>query len=74
MVLSTNLYTQRRLCIQAMNTQVISYRLSTEEVLQLRQKGLPRESDSQIAQRLMREALGVSTSLSTSLQLLLMSG
>jgi hypothetical protein len=48
-----------------MNTQVISYRLSTEEVLQLRQKGLPRESDSQIAQRLMREALGVSISLST---------
>jgi hypothetical protein len=48
-----------------MNTQVISYRLSTEEVLQLRQKGLPGESDSQIAQRLMREALGGSTSLST---------
>jgi len=48
-----------------MNTQVISYRLSTEEVLQLRQKGLPRESDSQIAQRLMREALGGSTNLST---------
>jgi hypothetical protein len=48
-----------------MNTQVISYRLSTEEVLQLRQKGLPGESDSQIAQRLMREDLGVSTGLST---------
>jgi hypothetical protein len=48
-----------------MNTQVISYRLSTEEVLQLRQKGLPGESDSQIAQRLMREALGLSTDLST---------
>jgi hypothetical protein len=48
-----------------MNTQVISYRLSTEEVLQLRQKGLPRESDSQIAQRLMREALGGLTNLST---------
>ena len=48
-----------------MNTQVISYRLSTEEVLQLRQKGLSGESDSQIAQRLMREALGVSTRLST---------
>jgi hypothetical protein len=48
-----------------MNTQVISYRLSTEEVLQLRQKGLPGESDSQIAQRLMREALGVSTGSST---------
>jgi AcrR family transcriptional regulator len=48
-----------------MNTQVISYRLSTEEVLQLRQKGLSGESDSQIAQRLMREALGVSTRSST---------
>jgi hypothetical protein len=48
-----------------MNTQVISYRLSTEEVLQLRQKGRPGESDSQIAQRLMREALGVYTCLST---------
>jgi hypothetical protein len=48
-----------------MNTQVISYRLSVEEVLQLRQKGLPGESDSQIAQRLMREALGVSTRSST---------
>jgi hypothetical protein len=48
-----------------MNTQVISYRLSTEEVLQLRQKGRPGESDSQIAQRLMREALGVSTNMST---------
>jgi len=33
-------------------------------VLQLRQKALPGESDSQIAQRLMREALGVSTGLS----------
>jgi hypothetical protein len=39
--------------------------LSTEEVLQLRQKGLSGESDSQIAQRLMREALGVSTRVST---------
>ena len=48
-----------------MNTQVISYRLSTEEVLQLRQKGCSGESDSQIAQRLMREALGGSTNLST---------
>jgi len=48
-----------------MNTQVISYRLSVEEVLQLRQKRLPGESDSQIAQRLMREALGVFTRLST---------
>jgi hypothetical protein len=52
-------------CLQAMNTQVISYRLSTEEVLQLRLKRLPGESDSQIAQRLMREALGVSTKKST---------
>jgi hypothetical protein len=48
-----------------MTTQVISYRLSTEEVLHLRQKGRPGESDSQIAQRLMREALGVSTKMST---------
>jgi len=48
-----------------MTTQVISYRLSPEEVLQLRQKGLSGESDSQIAQRLMREALGVSTRSST---------
>jgi hypothetical protein len=48
-----------------MNTQVISYRLSTEEVLQLRQKGRPGESDSQIAQRLMKEALGVSTKMYT---------
>ena len=43
-----------------MSSQVISYRLSTEEVLQLRQKALPGESDSQTAQRLMREALGLS--------------
>lgn len=49
-----------------MNTQVISYRLSTLEVLQLRQKALPGESDSQTAQRLMREVLGVSTETSTS--------
>jgi len=48
-----------------MNTQVISYRLSTEELLQLRQKGLFGESDSQIAQRLMKQALGVYTQLST---------
>jgi hypothetical protein len=48
-----------------MTTQVISYRLSTEEVLHLRKKGRPGESDSQIAQRLMREALGVSTKMST---------
>jgi CRISPR/Cas system CMR-associated protein Cmr5 small subunit len=48
-----------------MTTQVISYRLSTEEVLQLRQKRLPGESDSQTAQRLMREALGVYTNSST---------
>ena len=48
-----------------MTTQVISYRLSPEEVLQLRQKGLSGESDSQIAQRLMREVLGVFTRSST---------
>src|SRR4028118_520131 len=45
-----------------MSSQVISYRLSTDEVLQLRQKALPGESDNQTAQRLMREALGLSTS------------
>ena len=44
-----------------MSSQVISYRLSTEEVLQLRQKALPGESDNQTAQRLMRETLGSST-------------
>jgi len=44
-----------------MSSQVISYRLSTDEVLQLRQKALPGESDNQTAQRLMREALGLST-------------
>jgi hypothetical protein len=57
-----------------MNTQVISYRLSTEEVLQLRQKRLPGESDSQTAQRLMREALGVYTRSSTKSTITLMSG
>lgn len=44
-----------------MSSQVISYRLSTDEVLQLRQKALPGESDNQTAQRLMRELLGLST-------------
>lgn len=44
-----------------MSSQVISYRLSTDEVLALRQKALPGESDNQTAQRLMREALGVYT-------------
>ncbi len=44
-----------------MSSQVISYRLSTDEVLQLRQKALPGESDNQTAQRLVREALGLST-------------
>jgi chromosome segregation ATPase len=48
-----------------MSSQVISYRLSTEDVLQLRQKALPGESDNQTAQRLIRETLGVSTTLST---------
>jgi len=44
-----------------MSSQVISYRLSKEEVLQLRQKALPGESDNQTAQRLIRETLGLST-------------
>jgi chromosome segregation ATPase len=44
-----------------MSSQVISYRLSTDEVLQLRQKALPGESDNQTAQRLIRETLGVYT-------------
>ncbi len=37
-----------------MSSQVISYRLNTEDVLALRQKALPGESDNQTAQRLMR--------------------
>ena len=49
----------------AMSSQVISYRLNTDEVLSLRQKALPGESDNQTAQRLMREALGLSTEVST---------
>jgi polyhydroxyalkanoate synthesis regulator phasin len=48
-----------------MSSQVISYRLSTDEVLALRRKALPGESDNQTAQRLMRESLGLSTELST---------
>lgn len=44
-----------------MSSQVISYRLSTEEVLNLRQRALPGESDNQTAQRLIRETLGLST-------------
>jgi hypothetical protein len=48
-----------------MSSQVISYRLNTEEVLALRRKALPGESDNQTAQRLMRESLGMSTKLST---------
>jgi hypothetical protein len=48
-----------------MSSQVISYRLNSEEVLALRQKALPGESDNQCAQRIMREALGLSTDLST---------
>jgi polyhydroxyalkanoate synthesis regulator phasin len=48
-----------------MSSQVISYRLSTDEVLALRQKALPGESDNQAAQRLMREVLGLSTEVST---------
>ena len=48
-----------------MSSQVISYRLSTNEVLALREKALPGESDNQTAQRLMRQMLDVSTELST---------
>jgi len=48
-----------------MSSQVISYRLSTDEVLALRQKALPGESDNQTAQRLMREVLELSTEVST---------
>jgi hypothetical protein len=48
-----------------MSSQVISYRLNVEEVLALKQKALPGESDNQTAQRLMREVLGLSTDLST---------
>jgi hypothetical protein len=48
-----------------MSSQVISYRLSTDEVLALRQKASPGESDNQTAQRLMREILGLSTEMST---------
>ena len=48
-----------------MSSQVISYRLSTTEVLALRERALPGESDNQTAQRLMRQMLDVSTELST---------
>jgi hypothetical protein len=48
-----------------MSSQVISYRLSTDEVLALRQKASPGESDNQTAQRLMREVLGLSTEVYT---------
>ena len=48
-----------------MSSQVISYRFSSDEVLVLREKALPGESDNQTAQRLMREFLGLSTALST---------
>jgi hypothetical protein len=44
-----------------MSSQVISYRLSTDEVLALRQKAQPGESDNQTAQRLMRGMLDLST-------------
>jgi hypothetical protein len=50
-----------------MSSQVISYRLNTEEVLALRRKALPGESDNQTAQRLMRESLGMSTKSTVSL-------
>lgn len=49
-----------------MSSQVISYRLLTDEVLILRQKALPGESDNQTAQRLMRECLGLSTASTNS--------
>jgi hypothetical protein len=52
--------------LREMSSQVISYRLSTKEVLELRQKALPGESDSQTAQRLMRVVLGLSTETSIS--------
>ena len=48
-----------------MSSQVISYRLGTDEVLALREKALPGESDNQTAQRLMRESLELSTETST---------
>ncbi len=44
-----------------MSSQVISYRLSDEEVAALRRQALPGESDNQTAQRLARQSLGVST-------------
>ena len=44
-----------------MSSQVFSFRLSTDEALQLRHKALPGESDNQTAQRLIRETLGLST-------------
>jgi hypothetical protein len=60
------MFTEYTSSLQKMSSQVISYRLSTKEVLELRQKALPGESDSQIAQRLMRVVLGLSTETSTS--------
>jgi chromosome segregation ATPase len=44
-----------------MGSQVISYRLSDEEVAALRRQALSGESDNQTAQRLARESLGLST-------------
>jgi hypothetical protein len=52
-----------------MSSQVFSFRLSTDEVLHLRHKALPGESDNQTAQRLIRETLGLST-VSTGVPLL----
>ena len=45
-----------------MSSQVLSFRMSTEEVLLLRQHAQPGESDNQTAQRLMREMVGTYTS------------
>jgi hypothetical protein len=59
------LFTESTALSTVTSSQVISYRLNTKEVLILRQKALPGESDNQTAQRLMRESLGTSTDLST---------
>lgn len=46
-------------------SQVISYRLSTDEVLALRQRAMSGESNSQTAQRLMKNLLGVTSTNDT---------
>lgn len=49
-----------------MASQVVSFRFSDQEIELLRQRSLsPDESINAIAQRLLREVIGVSTSLST---------